>query len=80
MARSGNELGRRGRRLPLVSWTSTTTPTVGHVFDVRVNHRIYTIVFGGPETARYVEAEAYASLVTAVQNADAGASPHVRAE
>lgn len=65
--------------MPRVFWTSTTTPLLGQVFDVRVNDRIYTISMGtGPDT--YVEPEAYNALVTAVAAADAGSTPHVRSE
>jgi hypothetical protein len=65
--------------MPLIYWTSTTTPLLGHVFDVRVNDRIYTIVMG-TGADHYVEPEAYSALVTSVQAADPGATPHVRPE
>ena len=65
--------------MPLVYWTSTTSPTLGHVFDVRVNDRIYTIVMG-TGADNYVEPEAYNVLVSAVAAADAGSTPHVRPE
>jgi hypothetical protein len=67
--------------VPLVRWTSTTTPTLGHVFEVRVQNgeALYTIVMGG-DADQFIPPEHYAAVVTAVQSADAGATPHVRPE
>jgi hypothetical protein len=57
----------------------TSTSTNGHVFDVRVNDRVYTIVVGTGSDL-YCDKEAVAPLTAALAAADSTVTLHTRSE